>query len=63
MRDIANIPGNHPEEHFDNEKFQKGKQSITTRMKAITEHIEDKDFDEAREELGKVLHTLQVSER
>ncbi|XP_077058616.1 von Willebrand factor A domain-containing protein 7 [Siphateles boraxobius] len=59
MRDIANIPGNHPEEHFDNELFQKGRKSITTRMKAITKCIEKEKFDEAREELGKVFHTLQ----
>ncbi|KAK7175489.1 hypothetical protein R3I93_002413 [Phoxinus phoxinus] len=28
-------------------------------MKVITEYIEKEEFDEAREELGKVLHTLQ----
>ncbi|ROL50879.1 hypothetical protein DPX16_15123 [Anabarilius grahami] len=37
MRDVANIPGQHPEEHFDNEKFQEGKESITSGIKAITE--------------------------
>ncbi|XP_067311984.1 von Willebrand factor A domain-containing protein 7 [Pseudorasbora parva] len=59
LRDIANIPGQYPEEHFDNETFKKGKRSITRRMKAITKKIEKYEFDDAREELGKVLHTVQ----
>ncbi|XP_048050232.1 von Willebrand factor A domain-containing protein 7 isoform X2 [Megalobrama amblycephala] len=59
MRDIANIPGQHPEEHFDNEKFQEGKESITSGIKAITGYIEEEKFYDARKVLGKIFHTLQ----
>ncbi|KAL1279367.1 hypothetical protein QQF64_026040 [Cirrhinus molitorella] len=59
MTDLNNIFGQHPEQHFDNEKFQEGKQVITSGLIAITNDIEKERFDDARKKLGTILHVLQ----
>lgn len=51
-----------PEYHFNNEKFKMGKKLITDGITKITGQVMSQSFDDARETLGKILHTLQVSE-
>ncbi|KAI2666893.1 ATP-dependent 6-phosphofructokinase [Labeo rohita] len=47
--------------HFDSGTFNNGKALIINGIKNIIVGIQKKNFDNARETLGKTLHTLQVS--
>lgn len=47
--------------HFDGETFVDGKALIIDGKKNIINSINNNKFDEARETLGNILHTLQVS--
>ncbi|KAK2917074.1 hypothetical protein Q8A67_001448 [Cirrhinus molitorella] len=45
--------------HFDNEEFAEGKRLITTGIQNITQLVARGRFDNARQKLGEILHTLQ----
>ncbi|XP_057193889.1 von Willebrand factor A domain-containing protein 7-like [Triplophysa rosa] len=48
-----------PEYHFNNEKFKMGRKLITDGITKITGQVMSQSFDDARETLGEILHTLQ----
>ncbi|KAF4090717.1 hypothetical protein AMELA_G00055270 [Ameiurus melas] len=45
--------------HFDNESFLPGRQIITNGLSAVKYNVKQQSYQAAREELGKILHTLQ----
>lgn len=45
--------------HFDSERFKDGKQLITSGLKNIEDSLMKNKFDDARERLGQIMHTLQ----
>ncbi|XP_046719939.1 von Willebrand factor A domain-containing protein 7-like [Silurus meridionalis] len=45
--------------HFENEEFMSGRQLITEGVFAVKYSVKQKNYQAAREALGKVLHTLQ----
>lgn len=47
--------------HFNSEAFLEGRSLILEGMAAIKANVRNENFQAARETLGRVLHTLQVS--
>ncbi|KAF4090722.1 hypothetical protein AMELA_G00055150 [Ameiurus melas] len=45
--------------HFDNELFLPGRQILTNGLSAVKYNVKQQSYQAAREELGKILHTLQ----
>ncbi|KAK7925740.1 hypothetical protein WMY93_008050 [Mugilogobius chulae] len=45
--------------HFDNESFDKGKKTITDGLYTVKASIKREDYEAARCQLGRILHTLQ----
>lgn len=51
--------GYQPHEHFDNEQFNAGHALLNERRNAVKKALEEGDAAEARNAVGKALHTLQ----
>ena len=51
---------NSPQHHFNSEAFAEGRGLITEGVASIKASIASKNYQAARETLGRVLHTLQV---
>lgn len=47
------------EAHFDSEQFQSGQNRLIERREMIVKNIKNQDYTKAREETGRMLHTLQ----
>lgn len=48
------------EYHFDGETFVEGRKLITDGVSSVKASIKQENFEEARQKLGDILHTLQV---
>ncbi|XP_072535234.1 von Willebrand factor A domain-containing protein 7-like [Salminus brasiliensis] len=48
-----------PKYHFDNERFEDGRNVITEGVKKVKASLMQKNYEFAREQLGEILHTLQ----
>lgn len=46
--------------HFDDETFSEGRNIITNGLSAVKASNKRENFETAREQLGKILHPLQV---